>query len=101
MENRGGDGHLAPGIGEIIGGSQREERLPTSRCTHGKVGLAPEPYYWCRDLPLRHRTTRRLRLSFRTRRLLHHRRRQRPRRHPIPTYARECALLIFAIEMGN
>ena len=27
---------LAPGIGEIIGGSQREERLDGARCAHGR-----------------------------------------------------------------
>ena len=41
---------LAPGIGEIIGGSQREERLDvlTSRMT--EMGLPLEPYWWYLDL---------------------------------------------------
>jgi asparaginyl-tRNA synthetase len=41
---------LAPGIGEIIGGSQREERLDVldARMTHAK--LDKEHYSWYRDL---------------------------------------------------
>ena len=54
-----------------------------------------------RPAPLRHHTTRRLRLRPRTRRLLHHLRRQRPRRDPIPTYTRECALLILCNRNWN
>ena len=41
---------LAPGIGEIIGGSQREERLDVLDARMEEVGLAKEPYYWYRDL---------------------------------------------------
>jgi asparaginyl-tRNA synthetase len=41
---------LAPGIGEIIGGSQREERLDVLDARMDEVGLAKEPYYWYRDL---------------------------------------------------
>jgi asparaginyl-tRNA synthetase len=41
---------LAPGIGEIIGGSQREERLDILDERMAEVGLAKEPYYWYRDL---------------------------------------------------
>ena len=41
---------LAPGIGEIIGGSQREERLDHLDRRMAQFGLEPEPYQWYRDL---------------------------------------------------
>jgi asparaginyl-tRNA synthetase len=41
---------LAPGIGEIIGGSQREERLDVLDRRIAEMGLDPEPYWWYRDL---------------------------------------------------
>ena len=41
---------LAPGIGEIIGGSQREERLDVFDARLAEVGLEPEIYSWYRDL---------------------------------------------------
>ncbi|MCC7396100.1 MAG: asparagine--tRNA ligase [Planctomycetes bacterium] len=41
---------LAPGIGEIIGGSQREERLDVLDARMQKMGLVPEHYGWYRDL---------------------------------------------------
>ena len=41
---------LAPGIGEIIGGSQREERLDVLDARLAACGLEPEPYWWYRDL---------------------------------------------------
>jgi asparaginyl-tRNA synthetase len=41
---------LAPGIGEIIGGSQREERLEHLDERMKQVGLDPENYQWYRDL---------------------------------------------------
>src|SRR5215471_16542241 len=41
---------LAPGIGEIIGGSQREERLAVLDARLDEVGLAKEQYGWYRDL---------------------------------------------------
>ncbi len=41
---------LAPGIGEIIGGSQREERLDVLDARLAEMGLEPEPYWWYRDL---------------------------------------------------
>ncbi|AEI65742.1 asparagine--tRNA ligase [Corallococcus macrosporus] len=41
---------LAPGIGEIIGGSQREERLDVLDQRIQKFGLKPEGYQWYRDL---------------------------------------------------
>jgi asparaginyl-tRNA synthetase len=41
---------LAPGIGEIIGGSQREERLDVLDARMSEFGLDPEHYGWYRDL---------------------------------------------------
>jgi len=41
---------LTPGIGEIIGGSQREERLEILDRRIGEMGLPLEPYWWYRDL---------------------------------------------------
>jgi asparaginyl-tRNA synthetase len=41
---------LAPGIGEIIGGSQREERLDSLDARLAEVGLNPQHYAWYRDL---------------------------------------------------
>jgi asparaginyl-tRNA synthetase len=41
---------LAPGIGEIIGGSQREERLDLLVDRMKKLGLEPEAYSWYLDL---------------------------------------------------
>jgi asparaginyl-tRNA synthetase len=41
---------LAPGIGEIIGGSQREERLDYLDRRLAELGLDPKAYWWYRDL---------------------------------------------------
>jgi asparaginyl-tRNA synthetase len=41
---------LAPGIGEIIGGSQREERLDVLDARIADFGLNKEDYWWYRDL---------------------------------------------------
>ncbi|KYP97401.1 asparaginyl-tRNA synthetase [Sodalis-like endosymbiont of Proechinophthirus fluctus] len=41
---------LAPGIGEIIGGSQREERLDRLDTRLEEMGLNKEDYWWYRDL---------------------------------------------------
>ena len=41
---------LAPGIGEIIGGSQREERLDVLDQTMAERGIDKEAYAWYRDL---------------------------------------------------
>lgn len=40
---------LAPGIGEIIGGSQREERLEVLDARMAQFGLDPANYQWYRD----------------------------------------------------
>jgi len=41
---------LAPAIGEVIGGSQREERLDVLDRRIGEVGLEVKDYWWYRDL---------------------------------------------------
>jgi asparaginyl-tRNA synthetase len=41
---------LAPGIGVIIGGAQREERLDVLDHRLGAHGLDPKAYWWYRDL---------------------------------------------------
>jgi asparaginyl-tRNA synthetase len=41
---------LAPGIGEIIGGSQREERLDILDQRMAQMDLDPAHYWWYRDL---------------------------------------------------
>jgi asparaginyl-tRNA synthetase len=41
---------LAPGIGEIIGGSQREERLDYLDRRLAELRLDPQHYWWYRDL---------------------------------------------------
>ena len=41
---------LVPGIGEIIGGSQREERLERLDAALAEHGLSKEDYWWYRDL---------------------------------------------------
>ena len=41
---------LAPGIGEIIGGSQREERLDVLDARIAELGIEAQEYWWYRDL---------------------------------------------------
>ena len=41
---------LVPGIGEIIGGSQREERLEVLENRIRELGMNPEDYWWFCDL---------------------------------------------------
>ena len=41
---------LVPGIGEIIGGSQREERLDLLESRIRELGMKPEDYWWYLDL---------------------------------------------------
>ena len=41
---------LVPGIGEIIGGSQREERLELLESRIRELGMNPEDYWWYCDL---------------------------------------------------
>ncbi len=41
---------LVPGIGEIVGGSQREERLDVLRASLARHGLSEKDYAWYLDL---------------------------------------------------
>jgi asparaginyl-tRNA synthetase len=41
---------LAPGVGEIIGGSQREERLDVLKARMNELGLPEEGYGWYQEL---------------------------------------------------
>lgn len=41
---------LAPAVGEIIGGAQREDRLDVLDARMKETGLPLEPYWWYRDL---------------------------------------------------
>ena len=41
---------LVPGIGEIIGGSQREERLDILEARITELGMNPADYWWYCDL---------------------------------------------------
>ena len=41
---------LVPGIGEIIGGSQREERLDVLESNIERMGMDMQAYYWYNDL---------------------------------------------------
>ena len=41
---------LVPGLGELIGGRQREERLEMLDQRIDEMGLSKEPYWWYRDL---------------------------------------------------
>ena len=43
---------LVPGIGEIIGGSQREERLEVLEERIRQLGMNPEDYWWYCDLQM-------------------------------------------------
>ena len=85
---------LAPGIGEIIGGSQREERLDVldarmdeSGARPGGLRLVPRP------APLRHRAARRLRPRLRAHGRVRDGNGQHPRRDSVSAHAGERALL--------
>ncbi len=41
---------LVPGVGEIIGGSQREERLDVLTARMAEMGLNEEDYWWYLEL---------------------------------------------------
>ena len=66
---------LVPGVGEIIGGSEREA-----------------------DSQVRFRPARRLWSRLRTPRYVRHRRRQHPRRHPVPAYGGQYQITSFRTE---
>ena len=41
---------LVPGVGELVGGSQREERLELLENRITELGMTPESYSWYLDL---------------------------------------------------
>ena len=41
---------LVPGIGELIGGSQREERLDVLKARMEELGMEEKPYWWYLEL---------------------------------------------------
>jgi asparaginyl-tRNA synthetase len=41
---------LVPGVGELVGGSQREERLDVLEARLAELGLNEEDYWWYLDL---------------------------------------------------
>ena len=41
---------LVPGVGELIGGSQREERLDILEARITEMGMNPEDYWWYLEL---------------------------------------------------
>ena len=41
---------LVPGVGELIGGSEREERMDKLLEAYGRFGLNPEDYWWYTEL---------------------------------------------------
>jgi asparaginyl-tRNA synthetase len=75
---------LAPKIGEIIGGSQREERLDVLQRRIEAQGLDPEPYWWYLDLR-RYGTVPHagFGLGVRATGAVHHGHGQHPRRNPV------------------
>ena len=88
---------LAPGIGEIIGGSQREERLAVLDARMAERGIDQEHYAWYRDLR-RYGTVPHagfgLAPAFAGGTLaLRDRPRERARRDPVPENARQRAVL--------
>ena len=91
---------LAPGIGEIIGGSQREARLEVLDRSMAGRGIDRDEYAWYRDLR-RYGTVPHAGFGLapafagfhRGHPRLRHRPRQRPRRDPVPTNPRQRAVL--------
>jgi asparaginyl-tRNA synthetase len=93
---------LAPGIGEIIGGGQREERLDVLDARMAERGIDRDHYAWYRDLrrygavPLPPPSPARgggRDGGLRAHAGLRHRPRQRPRRDPLPAHPRQRAVL--------
>ena len=76
---------LVPGIGEIIGGSQREDDYDTLLARMQELGLDPADYWLLsRPAPLWLRPPRRLRPGLRALRHVPDRHGKHPRCHPLP-----------------
>ncbi len=92
---------LVPKVGEIIGGSQREERLDVLEARMKEQGLNPESYWWYLDLR-RYGTVPHagFGLGAGAGAALHHRHGQHPRRDPVSADAGERGVLAndFVIE---
>ena len=91
---------LAPGIGEIIGGSQREERLDVLDRRHrrdapGQEGVLVVP----RPAPLRHGPARGLRPGLRADDHVRDGHAEHPRRDPVPAHAEERGFLTTALHV--
>ena len=85
---------LVPGIGEVIGGAQREERLEQLLENMKFHKLKPEDYWWyAGPAPLRHRAARRVRPGLRAAADVPDRRVKHPRRDPVRAHARQRGVL--------
>src|SRR5258708_213981 len=84
---------LAPGIGEIIGGSRREERLDVLDARMTERGVDKEHYVWYRDLRRYGIVRTRASTSASSARLLRHGPCERARRDAVPEDAGECEVL--------
>lgn len=79
---------LVPRIGELIGGSQREERLDVLESRIREMNQDPANYWWYLDLrPFRLGSAFRVWHGLRAPRHDAHRHFQYPRRAPVPPYA--------------
>ena len=85
---------LVPGIGEIVGGSQREERLDVLEENMRRHKMDPADYKWySRSAPLRHGAARRVRPGFRADADVRHRRLEHSRRDSFRAHARQRGVL--------
>ena len=85
---------LVPGVGEIIGGSQREERLDVLEARMDEQGLNTADYWWYLDLRrFGTRAPLRLRPGAGADGAVRHRHGKHPRRDPVPAHAGQCGVL--------
>jgi hypothetical protein len=80
---------LVPKIGELIGGSQREERLDVLEAPSPAAASTRRLLLVPRHPPLRHGPPRGLRPRLRAPRHVRHRHGEHPRRRPVPPHAAE------------
>jgi hypothetical protein len=84
---------LFPGIGEIIGGSQREERLDVLEARMNEMGVPKRALVVPGHAPLRHGAARGLRAWAGALRAVRYRHGEYPGCDPIPADAEECGVL--------